>query len=444
MPDGPKGLTPARFDPLRAKVSGRGAQFTEFVNPDGSSTRVVSPEVVNFKDSAGVWRPVDSGLESDPGIVGGLRSKSNSWRARFGLASKGVAWESASGVTVGLVPVGGAGAVPVGSGSVARYAGVWPGVDVTYEVTGSAVKETLLLTSARVATSFEYRVVAGSSADVVAGRAGGVSLAGVKADGLGFVSLDRAGVAGLRVAAPLVTRSDGAPVSEANPVMSVNAAGNVVISIDAAWLRAQPASAFPVALDPSLYWAGTDDERSYKSDGYSCSGCGIQFGNSRDNNTNKYWRSMVHFPYATVFNAQIVDAWLDVSYRSGSADTSLPITAWAASAFSYGGVIQSGYQVGSGSLAAGLSGGGLRSYVEQYVNNQSSTMWIGFTGSEGSSYTYQKIWATLYITFNRWPSAPVRVSPAPVDGSSAHTLTYTLAASSTDADGDTWVCPGSG
>jgi len=95
LPDGPKGLTPARFDPLRAKVSGRGAQFTEFVNPDGSSTRVVSPEVVNFKDSAGVWRPVDSGLESDPGIVGGLRSKSNSWRARFGLASKGVAWESA-------------------------------------------------------------------------------------------------------------------------------------------------------------------------------------------------------------------------------------------------------------------------------------------------------------------------------------------------------------
>lgn len=87
------------------------------------------------------------------------------------MASKGVAWESASGVTVGLVPVGGAGAVPVGSGSVARYAGVWPGVDVTYEVTGSAVKETLLLTSARVATSFEYRVVAGSSADVVAGRA---------------------------------------------------------------------------------------------------------------------------------------------------------------------------------------------------------------------------------------------------------------------------------
>ena len=143
----PPARSVAKFDPLTAKVSGRGERFTDFVNPDGTHTQAVAADVVNFRDAAGVWHPVDTGVEVDPDVPGGARSKANAWRARFGVGGV-VSWESASGAGVGLVPVGGALVSPSVSGSQAQYSRVWPGVDVSYEVTGSAVKESILIGSA--------------------------------------------------------------------------------------------------------------------------------------------------------------------------------------------------------------------------------------------------------------------------------------------------------
>jgi len=433
----PPARSVAKFDPLTAKVSGRGERFTDFVNPDGTHTQAVAADVVNFRDAAGVWHPVDTGVEVDPDVPGGARSKANAWRARFGVGGV-VSWESASGAGVGLVPVGGALVSPSVSGSQAQYSRVWPGVDVSYEVTGSAVKESILIGSASGPSSFEFKVVSGRGAAVSAGRGSVVSFSGVSLDAAGFLPLDRAGLSGLRLAAPMVLGAGGVPVLEAGAAMRVTTSGTVMVSVDSAWLAGLPADAFPVILDPTLV-ASADDERAYKSDGSSCSLCGIKMGNSRDNNTDKYWRSTVRYPYSGLWNKLVIDAWMSVSYRAGSSSSSLPIKVWLASDFSYAGVIQSDYDLASGSLGAGLTNNGTRlpRYIQEYVNTQNPNAWFGFTGAEtAGSYTYQMIYATLYVTYTTWPSAPVRVAPSPADGSSAHTLSYTLAASSTDADGD--------
>ena len=224
------------FDSASARVVGRGERFTDFVDASGLGRRVLTMDVSNFQDSAGVWRAVDSTLVADPGNPGVVVSKANAWQARFGDAGQGVSWQSSAG-SVTLVPVGGS---PVGvskSGAMASYRGVWPGVDMSYDVSGSGVKGTLILSSPEVPNSFEFQVRSGVGPGLVKGSGARVSLQGVVVDKEGYLPLDRAGIPGLRVEPPLVVRADGAPVVEAKAQLSISKEGNVVVLVDRGWLR---------------------------------------------------------------------------------------------------------------------------------------------------------------------------------------------------------------
>lgn len=56
----------------------RGMFTTTYANPNGTRTTEVSLERVNYKDSSGVWQPIDSTLVSDSGQVGyTFKGKSN-------------------------------------------------------------------------------------------------------------------------------------------------------------------------------------------------------------------------------------------------------------------------------------------------------------------------------------------------------------------------------
>jgi hypothetical protein len=55
------------YDSERSTVVARRENRTTYANPDGSrTTRAYSGPPVNFKDSTGAWKPIDTTIEADP------------------------------------------------------------------------------------------------------------------------------------------------------------------------------------------------------------------------------------------------------------------------------------------------------------------------------------------------------------------------------------------
>ena len=108
---------------------------------------------------------------------------------------------------------------------------------------------------------------------------------------------------------PVVVDSLGTPLTDAGAKLATTGKGLVVLSLDPKWLAAQPASAFPIRLDPSVN-VGSYTQRDYKADGYACSNCGVQVGNPSQKTVNDYWASRAAYPIpglagSTVLSAQV-------------------------------------------------------------------------------------------------------------------------------------------
>jgi hypothetical protein len=306
--------TPTGFVPGASVVSSRSAMSTDYVNPDGTHTAVLATEPVNYQTPDSVWHPVDNSVQADPALPGGFRNTANSWRVHFGSSTDGVTMDTSAG-SVGLSLVGAARAAPSASpdGHGVVYPGVLPGASLKYSVTGSSVKESVLITSRTAPTSYTFAVRSGAPATVLADGGDATPSFDRRSDG----SVAPAGAIGSQLAfePPVVTRPDGSTVPEANATM-VSSPGRLVLSIDPTWLAAQPDSAFPIDLDPSAQ-IGVNTTYSYKSDGYTCSNCNIQVGNSVSAG-DTYWRSMAYFPLAPYFGTQILNASLAATYVTGT------------------------------------------------------------------------------------------------------------------------------
>lgn len=115
-----------------------------FLNPDGTRTARVYPQPVNFKDSSGGWRAIDTRVVAEGG---GLRSGGGPVEARFaGRADDARLVRVASGGTAATFSMAGAAPVaPSPEGSSVRYRGVAPGVDLEYHVGTTSVKELVVL-----------------------------------------------------------------------------------------------------------------------------------------------------------------------------------------------------------------------------------------------------------------------------------------------------------
>ncbi|MFF5234696.1 LamG-like jellyroll fold domain-containing protein [Dactylosporangium sp. NPDC000521] len=264
-----KSTGPARkgFDAGTSKrvASMSDAKADVFQNADGSYTRRVYRNPVNFKAADGSWSPIDSQLRA--GGDRRLESTANAFKVSFapGTAKK----VDAEGVE--LPPASGAAAAPVAEDlvrmtlspgvelayslagaslnmatvdrSVARYRNVYPGVDLELGAKASGTKENLVLHSADVPTQYVYPLklkgltprlnAAGEVEFVTAAGAVGLTMpAGYMED----ASNSHAGAGeisnGVRYE---LVQVDGGPA--------------VKVSIDGAWLR-DPQRKFPVVLDP--------------------------------------------------------------------------------------------------------------------------------------------------------------------------------------------------
>ena len=348
--------------PVKEIVGDRSASTESWLTADGRKVLHTYSEPQYFQPSGqDGFVPIDNRLVDDP-KTGGLVTAGNAWQVHFGAtADLGVSYV-VDGHTVTTAPADaeGAKASPAEvvseskgqpaafgvstTGNQVVYPDVWPGVDVRYTVTNSAVKEELIIKTAEALarSSYSFAVAGGS---VVDGRKG----AGWKE-----LSWDGSDKAGFRVEFPPLTVQNyrGDAAVDAKPQLSIADAGRALdgsvlstftATVDPGWLAAQDGM-LPVVVDPSTEIAmATSTWASYSNDGASYgTSYGQIIGNSRAFGANQYWRSVSQFDLSPIksVNGRVTSARIDLSPSSAHWTPSsyyMGIYGGFASAWSYAG-----------------------------------------------------------------------------------------------------------
>src|SRR6266545_367651 len=262
---------------------------------------------MHFRDAGGGWRPIDTTVRpaTRPGFV--LENTTNSFASLFGDRSDRLMRFEAGGRFVEL----GVHAEPVVSapavdGSTVTFVGVAGGADVVYEVTPSALKESLVLSRAPVGGfSVAFKL-----------RTGGLR-AVQHADGsIGFTGAD-GGREVLVMPAPYMTDSRVDTNSPTGTTMSDKVtqtlsqdggAATITISADRAWL-ADPARVYPVTVDPTIRIqpvpADGQDVQIYSG------ATGTNYNNTYQlkvgTDATQTWRTLVKFPLTGVPAGSVLD-----------------------------------------------------------------------------------------------------------------------------------------
>jgi hypothetical protein len=233
----------------------RSATASLFQLDDGRLQAEVSAVPVHYRDSSGRWRDVDTRIvplkSSSDGFIFG--NDGTGFATRFGQRSDAL-------VEVRLgdrwVRVGVAGPArrltPVVKGSSVRYAGVWPGVDVVYDLTASGLKESIVLSGLPTGDpSFEFTVTTNGldTRTMPDGSVGFVALGGASAGPV--FSIPKPFMVDARVAATESAVRDWYSDAVDMVLGGSGAARSVTIRPDRAWLAAKD-RVYPVVVDPTV------------------------------------------------------------------------------------------------------------------------------------------------------------------------------------------------
>ncbi|WP_245822051.1 PA14 domain-containing protein [Lentzea waywayandensis] len=394
------------FDPEKSKVTSRSMFVDEYTNPDGTKTIKQSTEPLNVKDAKGSWQPVDSTLVADTPT---RRVKARQHPLKPTLAGKAddaaLITVEYDGNKVSLAPEKPAKDKQVKvSDSKAEYTDVAADTDLQYEVTAGSVKETILLKKVPATSKWRFTLKTGALTPTVTEQ--------------GTVELRDAKGTPKIVMPPIVTwdssgKAEETPPAQTGGTYTVEKAGQdwvLTVAVDEAWLK-DPKRVYPVSVDPTFSF-GVAYAESYKSDGYWCQMCSVQFGNSLDRG-DKYWRSAIRFDYQPLYGQRIVGAKVDVTKKTGplSPDKTWPAQLYHASAMDFnglGGLLATGLvgQVGS------LTGDSLVSFLQHIADIRHMATFMIVGAEQPGAWTYKDTVVTLTVDTGSAPPAPTLVGPA--------------------------------
>nr|CEL18157.1 putative large secreted protein [Kibdelosporangium sp. MJ126-NF4]CTQ90613.1 putative large secreted protein [Kibdelosporangium sp. MJ126-NF4] len=415
----------SRFDPKRSKLVSRAMFSEEYLNPDGTRTVRQSTDPMNVRDAAGQWHPVDTGL-----VIKDGRAVPTRHPLAPSLATRGddpaLMSVDVDGKRVSLAMEQASDSRARVAGSKLDFADVRSDTDLTYEVTPSAVKETIKLKKPG-ASSWRFRLNTGGLTPSLA-KDGSVQLT----DGPGAVKL----------VMPPIETWDSAGDDTRPPAMTggryqLDRAGDgwtLTVAVDEAWLR-DPKRVYPVMVDPTFSF-GVVQSHSYRSDGYTCDNCGLRIGNSQSNG-DSYNRSAFHFDYASLFGKTVVGARLDVTRNTGVVGSLKTWNAdlFHATAFDFNGI---GQHLGSALVGdvGSFSETTFTAFLRNAVDRRDPNAFFMLVGSEtAGTWTYKNLAATLQVDTGSAPPAATLAGPA--DHSVLTTLSPTLAVNPvSDPDGD--------
>ncbi|WP_203833029.1 LamG-like jellyroll fold domain-containing protein [Actinoplanes regularis] len=277
------------FDKLTSKRLPKrsSATYDEFENEDGSFTRVISDERVNFKAPDGSYQPIDTkltkrgdrletgansidvsllatGADTTPTAATPTVAPSASTPAApESPAAPSLRVESAEDALVAVTTasgysmaydLAGAAAVPaVVNGSTATYNEILPGTDLELRTTNSGTKDTLILKSPAAGNEWVFPL---KLQGLTAKKQSDGSLNLVAADGKVAMRVPRGYMQDSKV-----DPHSGAPaesIAVQYDLITVDGGPALKVTADAAWLN-DPARQYPVRMDPEISTADTGD-----------------------------------------------------------------------------------------------------------------------------------------------------------------------------------------
>jgi RHS repeat-associated protein len=261
LDDGREHFDPARSVRLPAAAS---ATSDVYRNPDGTFTRKVFEQPVNYRAADGTWQPIDRSL---------TRGSDGRWRSRGSGARVDLAPRSGNGALLswaGELAYSLAGAADVAgvvSGDEITYPDVLPGTDLTVGLTSSGWKESIVLATRPSVSEWTFPLdLHGLTPSMTA--AGAVELR--DASGTVQVVVPK----GRMSDSAFDPRSGGFATSGAVTYSLVTVDGKpaLKVSADPAWLG-DKARVYPVTVDPSGETFGdtgdtyVDDEEAWDHSG---------------------------------------------------------------------------------------------------------------------------------------------------------------------------------
>ncbi|NUO56202.1 MAG: Teneurin-1, partial [Hamadaea sp.] len=248
-----KGFEPGR-SVRSAKDSTAGSDL--FVNPDGSYTREVSQDTVNYQDGKGAWQKIDARVTSAGERLGQRANRLGLQFARHGDDERLVS-ASFDGIGFGYSLQGAAG-VPAQAGAYSvTYAGVLPGTDLVVESRESGVKESIVLQQRSAVHEWVFPLRLDGLVPAL-DASGGVLLTDAKGAVKGRIP------PGLMHDAKFDTASGELTTSNAVRYELVEVDGGVGLKViaDEQWLNA-PERVYPVTVDPTAEFMNTSDTYMY-------------------------------------------------------------------------------------------------------------------------------------------------------------------------------------
>jgi hypothetical protein len=298
------------FDPATSKRLGGEASSLQdvYANADGTFTRRVSQTPLNYRAKDGSWNPIDTTLTA--GTAGRWKQRANAMAVEFAPFADDARLVSVQIDAQHVFAYGldQAARVPVSvSGSTATYSGVFAGTDVVLQSLPAVVKESVVIHSPDVSTSWVFPL-----------RLTGITpRAGPNGD---IELLDEAGTVLGDIPAPFMEDSNfnaqsGEPATSHAVAFSIDDLGTGQYALrlvaDSEWIR-DPSRIFPITIDPTYtpyYTSGSTYAET--SNGGNNSGEQVLKVGTSDGGSTKAYSFLQFSAFGTSFqNGKVTSATL--------------------------------------------------------------------------------------------------------------------------------------
>ncbi|HMS93171.1 MAG TPA: PA14 domain-containing protein [Candidatus Saccharibacteria bacterium] len=410
---------------VKELVSERTSHGKTFLNSDGTKTLEYTADQRHYKKQGdAAWKDIDNRLEQKRAADGTrlFEGKAGAMSSTIKKLSQGIEVD-AEGKSIVVKPVGANDVQPerVDDRTVI-YRNVWKNVDIEYELRGESVKEVIIVRDKNAPTVFDFNV-SGGQVVYHPERKGELAIKGLPNDySFSALTLD----------------VNGRGVIDEERIAQVPTSTGIQIAFDEGWFKSQPASAFPMRIDPTLTRQG-DASYSYKmikSNGYQCNAtnCYISTGSINDGGW-KHWRTYIRFNYDVLSGKNIISANMEGFYKSGVGGTNVTTLMTLGHAGCTSGFHCYGSWAGDAHASTNYNISFTGKLQERVSAGDLGSWWV-LVGQEQGAHTYKPYYDTkVTVTYDTPTQMSVPSSPADksVTVSTQPTLQVNAA---TDADGD--------
>lgn len=414
-----KAYNPATTQRLKEINSLRTSYTKTYQNDDGTKTLEYTPYEQNYKDGT-EWKTIDNTLTNN--TDGSFKGTAGSIAATMNKLSSGGIVVDVGGKTLTITPIGAANVAPERKDThTIVYKNAWPDVDIEYQLRGETVKETVVVKSKAAQTTFNFKVTGGKVIQHPTEK-GALAIDGLSPDyKFSAVTVD----------------VYGRGVISQQPVVQQPTANGIAITLNKAWFDAQPSSALPMRIDPTLTKQSQISYKMYKSDGYYCdaSSCYANTGTVNDNGY-KSWRTYINIPYTELSGKTVLSAKLHGYFKSGIGGNTTSRTMSMGLASCSTGFNCVGSAAGSASASTDFDID-FTTKLKAEVDAKRLSNWWSIKGTESSSTVTYKPYYDMKATVTYDTPTPMSVAASPADKATVvKTQPSLLVNTVTDADAD--------